>query len=221
MDVRALAKSIALALTIVALAALAFVGGAHLVVGRVADRVVVELDAVPPRSVVIVPGAGLTPDGRPMGFLTERLTCAEALFRAGRVQHILVSGDGSTVDHDEPNAMRRWLVARGVPESKIQMDYAGFRTRDTMQRAARVFLVKDAVICTQGLHANRTGFLALDAGLDAVVARAHGDTWFTAGDWLRERGATAMAVFDALVGTEPRMLGPTIPIASLARQGAR
>lgn len=211
---RALVRSAGFAAILVAVAALVFILGAHLAIGSVADRVVDDLDAVPARSVVIVPGAGLTPDGRPMGFLTERLTCAEALFRSGRAQHILVSGDGSTVDHDEPNAMRRWLVARGLPESKIQMDYAGFRTRDTMQRAARVFLVKDAIICTQGLHANRTAFLALDAGLDAVVAVARGDGWFSAGDWLRERGATTMALFDALVGTEPRFLGPTIPIAA-------
>lgn len=190
--------------------------GAHLAVGSVADRVFRDIDALPSHAVAIVPGAGLRPDGSPHDILSERLRCAERLFESGRVTHILVSGDGGSHDHDEANAMRRWLVARGVPEASVQMDYAGFRTRDTMERAARIFGVRDAVICTQGLHANRSVYLALDAGIDADVLVARGDDWFTFGARLRERAATVVAVFDALVGTEPRFLGPRIPIGSVA-----
>lgn len=203
-------------MAVLAAALVVVVAAAHLAVGSVADRVHVDVATLPAHTVAIVPGAGLRPDGSPHGLLTERLVCAERLFAAGRVRHILVSGDGGSHDHDEANAMRRWLVARGVPEASVQMDYAGFRTRDTMQRAVRVFEVRDAVICTQGLHANRSVYLALDAGIDADVLVANGDAWLTFGAHLREHVATVMAVFDVLVGTEPRFLGPRIPLGSAA-----
>lgn len=202
--------------TALAAALVVVVAGTHLAVGSVAARVHHDPATLPAHTIAIVPGAGLRPDGSPHGFLTARLVCAKQLFDAGRVRHILVSGDGGSSDHDEANAMRRWLVAHGVPEAGVQMDYAGFRTLDTMQRAARVFEVRDAVICTQGLHANRSVYLALDAGIDADVLVASGDDWFTLGAILRERAATVMAVFDVLLGTEPRFLGPRIPIGTVA-----
>lgn len=195
-------------------AAVAIAISTHVAVGAASDRVYADITKMPAHTVVIVPGAGLTPSGTPHGFLTQRLICAQALFDAGRARHILVSGDGGSRSHDEANAMRRWLEQRGVPKDKIQMDYAGFRTRDTMQRAARVFEVRDAAICTQGLHANRTAFLALDAGLDADVLIAGGDEWFTLTHQLRERAATIVAAIDAIVGTPPRFLGPRIPITA-------
>ena len=74
--------------------------------------------------------------------------------------------------------------------------------------------MRDAAICTQGLHANRTAFLALDAGLDADILIARGDAWFSLSQQLRERLATIVAVVDAIVGTQPRFLGPPIPITA-------
>jgi len=202
--------------TVLSTALVVVVTATHLAVGSVADRVHRDLVTLPAHTIAIVPGAGLRPDGSPHGFLTARLVCAKQLFDSGRVRHILVSGDGGSTDHDEANAMRRWLVAHDVPEASVQMDYAGFRTRDTMQRAVRVFEVRDAVICTQGLHANRSVYLALDAGIDADVLVASGDDRFTFAAQMRERAATVIAVFDVLLGTEPRFLGPHIPIGTVA-----
>jgi SanA protein len=207
-------RAVLTALALLAIASATMLGGAHLAVGSTAGRVHRELGELPPKSVVIVPGAGLRADGTPHGFLAERLECALRLFESGRVQHILVSGDNGTREHDETTAMQRWLLGRGIPADAIHEDYAGFRTRDTMERAARIFGVHDAVICTQGLHANRAVYLALDAGIDAVALVARGDSWLSAGAWLRERVATLMAVFDVLAGTEPRYLGPALPIAA-------
>jgi SanA protein len=93
------------------------------------------------------------------------------------------------------------------------MDHAGFRTLDTMQRAARIFEVRDAVVCTQKLYAPRTAFLALRAGIDTTVLVA--DRHVYAGalhDRTREILAVGLAGFDAIVGTEPALLGPQIPI---------
>ena len=118
-----------------------------------------------------------------------------------------MSGDHGQIGYDEPTAMARWLVEHGVPETAITRDFAGFRTRDTMERARRIFGVDSALICTQGIYAPRTAFLAVDAGIDAAVVVAGGDRFLGLGPRLRERVAVVGAFFDAWVGREPRFLG--------------
>lgn len=187
-------------------------GYSELIVASTDERVFREAAQVEPHEVVIVPGAGLTIDGRPGYYLARRLECALELFTQGKAKHILVSGDNGEASYDEPSAMHRWLVEHGVPGSAITRDFAGFRTRDTMERARRVFGVRRAIICTQELHAHRSAFLAHDAGLDAAVVVAEGDRFLGFGPRLRERVAVVGAVFDALVGREPRYLGEPVPL---------
>ena len=189
----------------------------RLPVEAVADHVYPSVAAVPARAVVIVPGAGLRPNGTPRDVLAARLDCAIEAWRSGKATRILVSGDHGRADYDEPNAMRRYLLARGIPDAVVFMDHAGFRTRDTMERAARVFEVESAIVCTQALHAPRSVYLALDAGIDAVGAVAQGDAWLGFGQHLREHIAIDAAVLDAAVGTEPAVLGRRIPIAGDSR----
>ena len=128
--------------------------------------------AVPPRPVAIVLGAQVFPNGRPSTALEDRLFVAAELYRLGVVQTLLVSGSGRAPEFDEPEAMKRWLCAQGVPAQHIVVDPAGVRTLDSMQRAAKVFAVSGAVVCTQGFHLPRALFLARRAGIDAVGARA-------------------------------------------------
>ena len=196
----------------------AWVVGAHVWVGRGGGPIHAELATVPAHEVVIVPGARVDPDGTPSWLLARRLDGALALYRAGKVRKVLVSGDHGQAAYDETNAMRRYLLARDVPDGDIFMDHAGLRTRDTMERAFRVFGVRDAVICTQGLHAARTAFLARQAGIDADVLIVDGDRWLSLGATLRERAATVVAAWDALVGTEPRYLGAPIDLRGDAAQ---
>jgi SanA protein len=184
---------------------------------RAAGVPVVGRGELPARPVVIVPGAMVRADGRPSTVLADRLDCALELYRAG-ARRILVSGDHGGAGYDEVNAMRDYLRARGVPDSDVFMDHAGFRTLDTVERARRVFRVRGAVICTQALHAPRTAFLARRAGLDAVVRTSdrhdYGNAVMRRG---RETMAVALAAWDALVGTEPARLGPAVPIDGDAR----
>lgn len=123
---------------------------------------------VPARRTAIVPGARVHPDGRPFPVLVDRLEAALGLLSAGPVERILVSGcahrDGT---HDEPAGMVRWLVGRGVPTHRIDVDRAGYRTLSTMVRAAEMG-VREAVVCTQRFHLARSVFLARHAGIDAV-----------------------------------------------------
>ena len=122
--------------------------------------------------VAIVPGARVFEDGTPSHALADRLHAALELYRAGRVQKILVSGDHGSGIYDEVNAMHAWLLDRGVSPEAIYLDHAGFRTLDTMFRASEVFKVRRAVICTQRFHLPRSVFLARAAGIDAVGLEA-------------------------------------------------
>jgi SanA protein len=113
------------------------------------------------REAAIVPGAYVFPDGTPSDLLADRLAAALALVRAGKVARVLVSGGP-----DEAPAMRAWLRARGA--GRVDEDPAGLRTWATMRRAAAVFGVRDAVVCTQRFHLPRALYLARAAGLDAL-----------------------------------------------------
>lgn len=126
-----------------------------------------SLDEVPFREVAIVPGVGTSSHKIPR-ILRERLSPALALYRAGKVRSILVSGIGLGPTRDEVSSMVRWLLARGVAPEHIMSDPAGHRTLDTMQRAARLLNVASATVCTQGVFLSRALFLARAAGIEAV-----------------------------------------------------
>lgn len=170
-------------------------------------------DDAPPRYTAIVLGAKVW-GTEPSPILEDRLQTGLALYRARKVKRILVSGDHGSEAYDEVNAMRAWLLERGVAEADVFMDHAGFRTNDTMQRARRVFEVKDAIVVTQRFHLSRAVYLAHLAGIDAVgvVAdrrRYQGERYNS----FREAIARTSAFLEATVlGTEPRFLGESIPI---------
>jgi SanA protein len=167
--------------------------------------------------VAIVPGASVHRDGTPSPQLADRLSAALTLLRAGRVQRILVSGARNGA-YDEAGPMHRWLTQRGVRTSSVLEDHAGFRTLDTMERAAHVFAVRQAVVCTQSFHLARAVFLARRAGIDAVGFVADGgSTAGSVGDIVRESLADLMAVIDSYVLRRqprepwPRMVPSTAP----------
>lgn len=194
--------------------------GMHLWVGYVAAPYLFQrLADVPPRTVAIVPGAMVHTNGQPSAALEDRLLTALDLYRAGRVAKILISGDHGAPEYDEVNAMHRWMLEKGVPEADVFLDHAGLRTLDTMERAARVFEVRDAVVCTQEFHLARAVFLGRRAGIDAVglVAdrRAY---WHEGSNRAREVGARVLAFVDSYVlHRGPRHLGAPIPITGDGR----
>lgn len=136
---------------------------------RASGRVYDDADHVPHRTWAIVPGALVHHDGTPSVALVDRLDAARALYQAGTVDRIFVSGDHR--DDDEDGVMARWLVDRGVPAGRIVRDGAGYRTRTTMERARRLGIV-DAVICTQAFHIPRSVAWARHVGIDAVGLEA-------------------------------------------------
>jgi SanA protein len=173
---------------------------------------------VPPAEVAIVPGALVQPNGMMSAMLADRVRQASALWRAGRVKRILVSGDHHTWAYDEPDTMRKALLVDGVPGRVIFEDHAGFDTWATMVRARSIFGIHDAVVVTQGFHMPRALYLADAAGIDATGLTADLHTWGDQGkkSEVREVFSRVKAIADTALDT-PAMGGPSIPITGDGR----
>jgi vancomycin permeability regulator SanA len=166
-------------------------------------------ERVPARPVALVLGAGLQPDGTLSGALAQRVDVAVRLYRAGLVRALLMSGDHSTVDHDEVDAMSSAAQAGGVPASAIVTDHAGFDTFSSCYRARHVFGVRGAVVVSQGWHLPRAVWLCRQQGIDAIGAA----TGASAPDvdlvgTVREVPADLKAVLDVASGRRPTFPGP-------------
>ncbi len=140
------------------------------------------VESVPEVPVALVLGTRVQADGTPAPFLAARLEIARELYATGKVQAILVSGDNMRHEYNEPEAMQRWLVERGVPVDKVVLDYAGFDTYDSCARAKRIFGVERATLVTQQFHLARAVTVCRHLGVDAIgvgdeTVREYGRTW--------------------------------------------
>ncbi len=186
-----------------------------LVVDRSAKRhIVAGPQDAQAAKVAIVLGAHVYSDGTPSSMLADRLTTAIELYKAGKVQKLLLSGDHGTTTYDEVNAMAEYCRRQGVADEDIFTDHAGFDTYDTMYRARDVFKVTNALVVTQGFHLPRAVYTARTLGLDVTGVVA--DLRPYPGEWrnsLREWPARVKAFFQLnVLKSEPRYLGPAIPI---------
>lgn len=178
--------------------------------GRLFDSVV----EIPARKVGLVLGTSPTTQGQPNAYYEARLDAAAALYRAGKVRDLILSGDNSTRFYDEPTRMKLGLVARGVPAGHLFLDYAGFRTLDSVVRARDIFGLAHVTVISQRFHNERAVFLARSKGLDAIAFNAQDVTGAaglrsTGREWL----ARTSAVLDVnLFNTQPKFLGEQVQI---------
>lgn len=176
---------------------------------------------VPPRPVGLVLGAQVYPDGTPAPFLAARLELGRRLHEAGRVRALLVSGDAMAPEYDEPLAMRRYLLAAGVPADQVVADPAGFDTYDSCARARRIYGVTGVVMITQGYHLPRAVATARALGLDAVgvgdeTVDRRSLSWRRGA--VRDQVACVKTVLDLLSRRDPALGAPDRSIArALAR----
>ncbi len=136
-------------------------------------RIFRSVEAVPQNEVALVLGTSkMTARGAPNLHFKQRIDATVALYRAGKVKHLLVSGDNHVKGYDEPSDMRDALIAAGVPTNAITCDYAGFRTLDSVVRAKTVFGLSRCTIVSEEFHCARALWIARERGLDAVAFAA-------------------------------------------------
>ena len=159
---------------------------------------------------------GTSPIGRSGGpnlYFLYRIDATVKLYEAGKIDRILVSGDNHKRGYNEPEEMRKALVDKGIPEEVIFLDYAGFRTLDSMVRAKEVFGQSEYIVVSQKFHNERAVFIAGKKGIKAVGFNAtdvHASYGFITR--VREWGARCKVFIDLLFGKKPHFLGEPIDI---------
>jgi SanA protein len=180
-----------------------------------AQPYIVSAEGVEHAQAAIVLGALVyNKTGRLSPVLQDRVDTAIQLYKAGKVDRLLMSGDHGDPFYDEVNSMRAYAAQKGVPDEHIFTDHAGFNTYDTMARARRVFLVDNAVVVTNGFHLHRSVFLARQAGIRAQGVAADQHELFDASfNDRREFLARCKAVLNVyILRPDPTFLGTAIPI---------
>lgn len=160
----------------------------------------------------------LDSQGEPNDYFNYRIMAASQLFKAGKIDYILVSGDNQHASYNEPRFMRKALVKAGVPADRIVFDFAGIRTLDTVIRARKVFLQQSVTFISQGFQNERALFIADHNDLNAVGFNALTPSHnFIDKVAIREFFARIMCVFDVYVlNTQPKYLGKPESIGSAA-----
>jgi SanA protein len=178
------------------------------------SHIVAGPQTAPAAKVAIVLGARVYTDGTPSPMLADRLATGVELYKLGKVDKLLLSGDHGTTTYDEVNVMLQYCLDRGVPDEDVFTDHAGFDTYDTMYRARDVFKVTDALVVTQDFHLPRAVYIARTLDLDATGVVADIQPYVR--EWrfaLREWPARVKAFFQLHVTKPgPRFLGPALPI---------
>lgn len=174
-----------------------------------------SVEDVPSERAAIIFGAGLRRDGTPTAVLRDRVETGVRLYFDGKVEKLLMSGDNSLIDYNEPEAMRQYAISLGVPEQDIVLDYAGRRTYDTCYRAKSIFGLESALLVTQKFHLPRALFLCNVLGVKATGVEANNNYYLkrTRFFWnVREQFATFTAFMDVFVEKPTPVLGQPEPI---------
>lgn len=173
-----------------------------------------DVDSIPHQKVALVLGAARYIGNIENPYFTYRIRAAAELYKAGKTEVFVVSGDNRTHDYNEPEDMRNALIEAGVPDSIIYCDYAGLRTLDSVVRMNKIFGQKSFIIVSQEFHNERAIFLAQHFGLtaygynakDLVINRSSYRTK------IREVLARVKVFVDIVTNKQPRHLGEEINI---------
>ncbi|HKK87229.1 MAG TPA: ElyC/SanA/YdcF family protein [Saprospiraceae bacterium] len=198
-------------LVLVGLVALFVVSINWWIVSSTDDLAFSNTEELPGKDVALVLGTASSPDGRQVNdFFYHRVQAAYELYRDGKVRHFILSGDNHREQYNEPRDMQDLLVKFGVPPSKITLDYAGFRTLDSVVRSKKVFGQESICIVSQAFHTPRALFIARRYDMDAVAynAQINDENAKYRQVLFREYLARVKAFLDLyILDTQPRFLG--------------
>jgi len=173
-----------------------------------------DVSTVPTNNVGLVLGTiKLLKNGNVNSYFKNRIDATYELYRSKKIEFILVSGDNGNSTYDEPSDMKNELIKKGIPENRIFLDYAGFRTLDSVVRANKVFGQKSITIISQKFHNERAIYLAEKHGIEAIGFNAvevvgH----YGIKTKIREYFARVKVFVDLLLNVEPKFLGEKIEI---------
>jgi SanA protein len=188
----------------------------YLIVRNAENKIFDRVETCPKVTVALVLGTSKNnKKGKENKYFTYRIEAVVDLFNAGKVTSIIVSGDNGSKSYDEPTAMKNALIEAGIPENQIHLDYAGFRTLDSMERALKVFGQKKVIVVSQRFHNERAIYLGEHFGMTVYGFNAK-DVSASVGfkTQVRERFARMKVFWDIIFGVESKFLGEPVQINS-------
>jgi SanA protein len=209
-------KLVRLALTFFVIS-LIFIGIANTVIEKSAvGRTFSSVDSIPHHKVGLVLGTSkFLQNGTVNLYYKYRVDATVALYKTGKIDYVIVSGDNSTKEYDEPSTFKEDLIKGGIPEERIYLDYAGFRTLDSVVRVKEIFGQQSVVIISQQFHNERAIYLAEHYGIKAIGYNAKNvSKHYGFKTNLREYLARTKVFIDILLGVQPKFLGEKIVIPS-------
>lgn len=173
-----------------------------------------SIDSIPHNHCALVLGTSkYLWNGKRNLYYTNRIKAAVELYNHNKVDYIIVSGDNRNRNYNEPITMYNDLIAAGIPNKKIVLDYAGFRTLDSVVRGKEVFGQDKFTIVSQLFHNQRAIFIARNKGIEAIAFNAGDDSENLAFKvQMREIAARVLVVFDMITSKQPHFLGEKVII---------
>lgn len=185
------------------------------VVRSSSNQIYTDVNKIPPNDIGLLLGTRwILGNGRENLYFRYRINATHELYRQGKIKHIIISGDNHVHSYNEPEDMKTALMELGIPEEKITLDFAGFRTLDSIVRCKKVFQQEKFTIISQNFHNQRAVFIANKYDIDAIAFDAR-DVGIAYGRKImfREYLAKVKAVIDLyLLGKQPKFLGDPIHI---------
>ncbi|KXF80724.1 SanA/YdcF family protein [Enterovibrio coralii] len=186
---------------------------------KASDRIYTSIEQIPQRHIGLVLGTSKYIGKTRNPYYTYRIEAAQQLYQENKVDVLLLSGDNAHRSYNEPWTMKRDMLKAGIPEDRIFLDYAGFRTLDSIIRAKRVFDADEFTLVTQAFHCERALFIADYYNIDAICMAVPSPSGLS-GLKIRARETLARvkAVLDIYVlNKQPKFLGPkeSIPMEPL------
>lgn len=181
---------------------------------------ILSAEEAPQADAVMVLGSLVYSGGHPSLILKDRLLTAFDVYQLQKAPKILVSGDHGRVEYDEVNAMKSYLMDRGVADADVFMDHAGFSTYESMYRARDVFIAESLIVSTQRYHLYRALYIARKLGLEAwgVAADRQDYGSMIIGCEIREVLARVKAfLYVEILKPQPTYLGDAIPVTGDGR----
>ncbi|MBC8594504.1 YdcF family protein [Oscillospiraceae bacterium N12] len=173
-----------------------------------------DLTAIPYNKAGLLLGTSKTlKSGLPNQYFLNRIGAAIALFESGKIDVIVISGDNSTEGYNEPEDMKTELLKRGIPENKIHLDYAGFRTLDSVIRMGQIFGQTRFTVISQDFHNRRAIYIAHAKGFEAVGYNAKDvDAYSGFKTQVREKLARVKVFLDLFTNKDPKFLREKVVI---------
>lgn len=182
------------------------------------SKLIYDSDDIQNTQVGLVLGAKVGEDSISPIF-KDRLDAGIELYKKGKINKILVSGDHGTKTYDEVNIAKMYLLDREVKEDDIFLDHAGFDTYDSLYRAKEVFNIDDLIIISQSFHLKRALYIATNLGLKAQGFSADLHLYaYSLKNYIRESFASLKAFYEVNTKSLPKFLGPKIDIYGDGRQ---